>query len=733
MNKKTTPLPFVLIVGFSMIVMLTVVIAQYHSQNGILQLKNGNAQALITFQVDNLLDEIINEIYVVEEEAKKLAVSGNKEQYNNIEQTIKKLQKENENIEQLNMPDDTSKKIIHNLTSLVTKKIEPLKSLQFNSPDTEKNNILAWLTSVQAKQLTDSIYVTALKIKIDLESNLQNTIIKNETLTITVLSFSRILGFISIAAIAILASIIISRLVQYFKLIKALENAKIQAEKLSDIKEQFLANMSHEIRTPVNSVLGFTNLLEKTAMKEDQVQFVGLIKTAGKNLLNIINDILDISKIESGMLHFDKNAFNLQELCYSVEMMFYHQFAEQQLFFDCVINDTVPKLIVGDKERLMQIFTNLVNNAIKFTKYGEITITISLLSKTDKTARLNFSVKDTGIGIMPDKLESIFERFEQAEASTTRNYGGTGLGLSIVKNLVNMQGGSITAKSDYGHGAEFIFEIEFGIGKEEEFYNNDKPTFVAVMSRHKSLHGIKVLAAEDNKMNQKLLAYIFEEWEITYEFAETGKQCLEKLTTANFDLVLMDIQMPEMDGYEAADKIRKQLNSSIPIIAMTANVLPGEKEKCKKIGINDYISKPLNEQILYDLITKNLPVVFNSVNKLPASPLLINLPYLNKIYRGNMLFIKDILQQFSTQYPIELADLEKAVSDRDLPVVKSRCHHIKTTISTINIQSFILDHLDAMENSENTPSDWEIIQHKMNMLLHFKDELLKEASNIVYS
>jgi signal transduction histidine kinase/CheY-like chemotaxis protein len=635
----------------------------------------------------------------------------------------------------LNVLDDTSKKIIRSFTSLITKKIEPFKLLQLNATAAQKNNVLAIVSSYPAKQLTDSIYVTALKIQMALEKNLRSTIIKNEALSVTVLSFSRILGFVSIAAIAILASIVIRRLIQNFKLIKALENARIQAEKVSDIKEQFLANMSHEIRTPVNAVLGFTNLLQKTPLQQDQNQFVGLIKTAGQNLLNIINDILDISKIESGMLHFDKNAFNLRELCYTVEMMFYHHLSEQQLLFNCIISDDVPELIAGDKERLTQIFTNLVNNAIKFTKEGEITISISVISKTEKTVRLSFSVEDTGIGIKEDKLEKIFERFEQAEASTTRNYGGTGLGLSIVKNLVNMQGGSITAKSTYGAGAAFIFDLEFETGK-EEFYNPVANDFIPALTRLdtiKSMSGLHVLAAEDNKMNQKLLAYIFQEWDLTYEFAETGKQAIEKLKDGNFDLVLMDIQMPEMDGYEASEKIRQQLSSAIPIIAMTANVLPGEKEKCKKIGINDYISKPLNEKILYDLIVKNIPAGFTTTNNFNAAAPLINLPYLNKIFSGNTLFIKDILQQFSAQYPIELAELEKAVESMDLPVVKSRCHHIKTTISTVNSGSFMLDHLEVMEKAGSTPGDWEIIQHKMDMLLHFKDAFLKEAGDIVYS
>lgn len=715
--------------------MLTVVIAQYHSQKSIRQLKDANAQAVTTFQADNLLDEIINEIYIIEESSARFVTLGDNSQYQKIEQSLKKLQKQNESIRQLYIKEDTGKKIIQSLTLLVIKKTEPFKALQLSSSDSVKRKVFASVKSQEARQLTDSIYVTALKIQLQLEKNLQKTFIENESLSTRVLLLARILGFVSIAAIAFLASIIIRRLVQNYRLIKALEVAKIKAEKVSDIKEQFLANMSHEIRTPINSVLGFTNLLQKTTLKEDQHLFVELIQTASQNLLNIINDILDISKIESGMLHFDKTPFSVRDLCYTVEMMFYHHIEEQKLSFECLVEDDVPDVVAGDKERLTQIFFNLVSNAIKFTKEGEIKVTIELLGKTEKNVRLRFSVKDTGIGIMPDKLETIFERFEQAEASTTRNYGGTGLGLSIVKNLVQLQGGTIVAKSEPGKGAEFIFEMEFELGAENAFVA-PKPGFLNKFSHGgevNALRGLKVLAAEDNKMNQKLLRYIFEQWEIAFELAETGSECIQKIKDGNFDILFMDIQMPEMDGYEAADKIRKTLHSTIPIIAMTANVLPGEKEKCKRMGINDYIAKPLNERILYDLIIKNLPTGFAVTMQKENETPLINVAYLNKIFAGKTLFIKDIVQQFSIQYPIELEELEKAINEKNIEMVKSQSHHMKTTISTINNKSFILEHLNAIESSGSTPSDWDMIQHKLIMLKHSKDELLKEAGNIVLS
>jgi signal transduction histidine kinase/DNA-binding NarL/FixJ family response regulator len=733
-KKKTTPLPFLLIVGFSLVVMVAILVAQYQSQKSIQQLKNGNALAVTTFKVDNLMGNIINEIYIIEDDTKKLIISGNAEQYRIIQDALQKLQKENALIENLSVSRDSSRKIINSLTAMVKRKIAPFIALQnFASPE-EKSKLLAQLSSPQSKLLTDSIYFTALNFQLQLENDLQKTIVENESLSVKVLSLARILGFISIAAIAILASIIIRRLLQNYELIKALNSAKLQAEKQSTIKEQFLANMSHEIRTPVNSVIGFTNLLQKTQLKEEQLQFVGLIKTAGQNLLNIINDILDISKIESGMLTIDKTPFNVRELCYSVEMMFYHLVKEKNLSLKSVITGNIPDLIIVDKERLSQVLTNLVSNAIKFTKEGGIVINLEMIKSTGKTARLRFSVTDTGIGIMPDKLDVIFDRFEQAEASTNRNYGGTGLGLSIVKNLVNMQGGSIWAISEYGKGATFIFEMEFEIGEADLQpqlkinFSHDIPT----AKENTTLRGIKLLVAEDNKMNQLLLKYIFEQWQLDFDFAETGNEAVEMVEKNNYDIVLMDIQMPGMDGYVAAEIIRKKLNSAIPIIAMTANVLPGEKEKCKNIGMNDYIAKPLNEKYLIELLLKNLPLSSSINNDSEQAAMgLISLPYLLNTFAGNKVFIKNILRQFVTQYPLEVEELASSVKSRDIAKVKTQSHNMKTTISTLNNESLILADLEAMEGFENNASNWVIIDHKINMLIQYKDDLLKEADNII--
>ncbi|HEY8897275.1 MAG TPA: ATP-binding protein, partial [Niastella sp.] len=358
----------------------------------------------------------------------------------------------------------------------------------------------------------------------------------------------------------------------------ALKEARQQAIESANVKEQFLANMSHEIRTPINSVIGFTNLLQKTTLSEDQQQFVHLIQSASENLLTIINDILDISKIEAGMLRIEKNPFSLRGLCSSIETMFYHKAREKNLSFSLYIQDTIPDTLTGDAVRLTQILVNLISNAIKFTQKGGISINITPLEQTNDDVRLRFSVKDSGIGIPADKLDAIFERFEQGETDTTRKYGGTGLGLSIVRNLVQLQGGHITVESDPGKGTEFVFDIAYSLMPIGE-------ALPSAMGENTEINAgafpdARVLVVEDNAMNQLLIKFTFQSWKVNFELADNGAKAIECLQRSTFHLVLLDIQMPLMDGYATAQAIRKELKSDIPIIAMTAHALAGEREKC---------------------------------------------------------------------------------------------------------------------------------------------------------
>jgi len=382
------------------------------------------------------------------------------------------------------------------------------------------------------------------------------------------------------------------------ELIESKSNAERTAEKAEEsnkLKEAFLANMSHEIRTPMNAIIGFSDILSKANLEEKEKEYVRTIKVAGENLLTIINDILDISKIEAGMMIFEEKTFGIQELFKSLNVMLMGKANEKklELVFSCDKN--IPEVLLGDHTRLTQIIINLAGNAIKFTQKGNIHVHASGVKKNGGTL-VEFSVKDTGIGISSDKLEHIFERFRQAESNTTRKYGGTGLGLSIAKQLVELQGGTLSVKSELNIGSVFTFCIPYRKATQIQ-------TKLAVIEKKYNLQDLSklnILLVEDNPLNVKLILSLFSEYNFKLQIAENGSLGIEKLKENKFDIILMDMEMPVMNGYEAASIIRNELNSNIPIIAMTAHAMAGEREKCLSLGMNDYISKPINANLLFE-------------------------------------------------------------------------------------------------------------------------------------
>ncbi len=372
--------------------------------------------------------------------------------------------------------------------------------------------------------------------------------------------------------------------------------AKEKAEESTKLKEAFLANMSHEIRTPMNAIIGFSDILSKRNLGAQEKEYILTIKKAGENLLTIINDILDISKIEAGMMTFEERNFSVKEIFISLNVMLMEKAKEKnlELLFTCDTN--VPNILLGDNTRLTQIIINLVGNAIKFTQKGKVEAHVKVLEKDDETTLLEFSVTDTGIGIPQDKLEDIFERFRQAESHTTRKYGGTGLGLSIAKQLVDLQGGSLSVKSEFNKGSTFTFCIPYKNSVETKH----APDVPVKKYNMQELSKINIMLVEDNKLNIKLILSLFSEYNLKLSVAENGSLAIEKLKENNFDIILMDMEMPVMNGYEAATFIRKELKNNIPIIAMTAHAMAGERERCLSLGMNDYISKPIDANLLFE-------------------------------------------------------------------------------------------------------------------------------------
>ena len=387
---------------------------------------------------------------------------------------------------------------------------------------------------------------------------------------------------------------------------KQAELEKIKAEQSEKFKQQFLANMSHEIRTPMNSIVGMTNLLINTDMQEKQKKYLDIIKKSSENLLVIINDILDLSKIEAGKMEFEKTDFRISDVIETVFHTLQLKAEEKELRLTYQIDEQLPKALVGDPVRLTQVLLNLAGNAIKFTEKGKVIISTNLLSISGNEVIVEFSVSDTGIGIPQDKLDKIFESFSQASSDTTRRFGGTGLGLTISKQLIELQGGSIYVHSQYGKGTTFAFKISYHIGSAEQI---GKKIINEADVSPDLLRGMKILLVEDNQFNQVVAVDTLLDLlkDVVVDVAENGKEAILKLHASNYDVILMDLQMPEMDGFEATYQIRKNFVSpknKTAIIAMTANVTRDEVDKCFEAGMDEYIAKPFVPQDLLNKMAK---------------------------------------------------------------------------------------------------------------------------------
>ncbi|SFD12423.1 PAS fold-containing protein [Spirosoma endophyticum] len=458
--------------------------------------------------------------------------------------------------------------------------------------------------------------------------------------------------------------------------LQRLQEAKELAEKAVKLKENFLANMSHEIRTPLNAMLGFSELLGTTVLDDEQKEFIGLIRTAGKNLLTIINDILDISKIEAGMIRLESIPFSIQLLTGSIKTMFQPTAADKNLHLTVETDPDLPPVFLGDPTRLTQILLNLLSNAIKFTKKGGVTLRVEKGESTTESVRVRIIVQDTGIGIESEALPHIFERFQQANNFTTRYYGGTGLGLNIVKSLSELQGGSIIVDSTVGEGSRFTIEIPYLIAKEQINLDQTQRS----TGKNPSERDVRVLVVEDNLMNQKLVLQVLKRLGYQAKVADDGQRALDMLQETAFDVILMDIQMPIMDGYETTRQIRSKFDKTVPIIAMTAHALASEQEECLKAGMNDFLSKPFKMEELQQLIRKYLPVTnlaatVTPQNELTAKPLSNFSAKLLLEAVGNDLDLAiELLEIYVSQTPDEIEKLQLALDQQDIATVGKLIH-----------------------------------------------------------
>jgi PAS domain S-box-containing protein len=467
------------------------------------------------------------------------------------------------------------------------------------------------------------------------------------------------------------------------------ESATKIAENAVKAKQQFLSNMSHEIRTPMNAIIGFTKVVLKTDLSTKQKEYLSAIKMSGDALIVLINDILDLAKVDAGKMVFEQVPFKMHLSIKAMLHVFETKIQEKNLELVTLYDKNIPEVLLGDSVRLHQIILNLVSNAVKFTTKGTITVSVRMLTEDEEKVTIEFAVSDTGIGIPENKIGSIFENFQQAYIGTSRLYGGTGLGLAIVKQLVEPQGGTITVTSKVDEGSTFSFILDFP--KTNATAEADV-TILELDSEHKD---IKVLVVEDMALNQLLMKTLLDDFGFERDIAENGQIAIEKLKAKSYDIILMDLQMPIMNGFEATEYIRKKLNSKIPIIALTADVTTVDLEKCKAVGMNDYIAKPVDERLLYSKIislVKKTTIKKANISKINGSTKIknkkcIDLDYLSHRTKSNPKLMMEMISIYLTQTPPLITAMKQSLLDKDYELLHASMHKMIPSFSIMGIST----------------------------------------------
>jgi PAS domain S-box-containing protein len=464
--------------------------------------------------------------------------------------------------------------------------------------------------------------------------------------------------------------------------------ARQRAETAESLQEQFLANMSHEIRTPMNGIIGMTNLLMKTELQPRQKEYVQIIKQSSDNLLMLINDILDLSKIKAGKISIEKIPFNLRQSLDALTAGFRMKAEEKHIGFSFEAEADVPLAVKGDPYRLNQVLSNLLSNAMKFTDKGSVSLHVKVRSQEDNMVRLCFDVKDTGIGIEEKNLGYIFESFAQESVSTTRKYGGTGLGLAITKRLVEMQAGEIGITSKPGAGSIFSVILPFIISSQKEVNDATAPQVVP-LSEGNIFSGKKVLIVEDNEINRMVLQASLSEYKLDVAIAQNGLEAINHLHhNGNVDLILMDLHMPQMDGYQATQYIRHTLKLNVPIVILTASALRNEKEKSVALGASDYLTKPFVPEELQACLQQYLgtgsPAQDEPENN-PAAPGESSFDLSGLLRMTDTGVIKTIHATFEKVIPEGLTELQQFARESNWEQVRFVAHKLKGTLGVIRI------------------------------------------------
>lgn len=721
---------YILLATF-IIAVVVIVFLQFNSNRSINQLINGNENLLGELNVKNNLQQLQTGIVTLESKVRGTVIEGADINSNHIQNEINNIQSSVAELKWLREDEDIAP-LIDRLKKLVASRINFNQQVLDVFSNEGKAAAEDMINTKHGNQITDSIKITAFELNKAHELDVKKLINEADANGQKAKTLGSIMALMAALASIFTFGYVAFKVREQQKLIGQLNASEAKAREAVRIKENFLANMSHEIRTPMNALLGFTNLLQRKQLDEEAAGYVQTIQKSGENLLMIINDILDLSKIEAGMMRIEEAPFSIRGLVHSVETMFSGKLKEKGIRLVTHVDASLPDTLEGDAVRLTQILINLLGNALKFTEQGTISIDISNEGATGNSILTGIRVSDTGIGIEKEKLVQIFDRFQQAEDSMTRKYGGTGLGLSIVKDLVDLQNGKIAVQSETGKGTVFTIQIPYILSKEQVSTSKYLPSSSIQNSNFKN---IMILVVEDNEMNQSLVTHLFNSRQLLFDMANNGKEAIDLLQRKSYSLVLLDIQMPEMDGYSTAREIRDTLKLDTPIIAMTAHAFPGEREKCISYGMNEYISKPIREERLFELIA-TFTGINNSQqrqeNKMQEHKddhyRFINLQYMKEVSNGDIAYEKTVTDQFIEMVPEAILLLESAFEKEDYKTVAETAHNLKTSIAIMGLDKILNNHLDMLEG---VPGKKNKLQKEINYVKEICTQSLEEAKSFL--
>lgn len=642
----------------------------------------GNDQIISDMHFRDKLNDLRNDILLIESRVRGLVVTDQAEFASDIDREFQRAYEDLDSILAKTKKNPAMQEIGDSLNVKIRNKIEFNKKILSIYEQQGKESAARFIGTGTGRALRQDIFDLTGRLNSftrDEINRLEHSVaVQGEKTKI----LEQVLPIVSTVVICLLSFFLIANIRSQERLYRESMKSVEKERSAYLIKEQFIANISHEIRTPLNSVIGYCNLLLKTELSHMQRKFVDAVQTSGESLLHIINELLDFGKMQEGTLVLKKQNFNLSSLLREVRMMFNEAFNKKGVSFEVQSNAIVHAELQGDETKLRQVLVNLINNALKFTSQGYVTVTVNEHPlQSPNQVNLVFEVADTGIGIAAENQTKVFERFYQVESSLDRKFGGTGLGLAITHQLVTLMGGKISLQSELGRGSTFTVEIPFDLTLPDA---STRQTLAVSIPESTNK---RVLVVDDNSLNSELTAHVLKGWNFDVETVDKGSKAIEKLKKQNFDLVLMDIQMPDMDGYETTREIRETLNMKVPIIALTAHSNATERQRCLEAGMDEYISKPFDELQLFGLLTKVIT---------PSKIVTFDLTYLQNLSKGNKQFEKRILEKFVEETPVQLEQLNQAIQKKNARMSAAIVHILKANVAIVGLESSLAPRFEKL-------------------------------------